>query len=602
MTGGLAGDGSRFKQTWVLVGGKPTPAWVVGVGLYGDAVGVSHGSRGGWDVFGPERVVTRSVGNVLYELDGEPALALYKTYLGERAAELPAAALLFPLSLRSSTDPTQSLVRTILAIDEANQSMTFAGDIPQDSVVQLMRANFDRLVDGASQASVAADRESSGDTLSVAISCVGRRLVLGERVEEEVEAAFEAVSPGEQARRLLLVRRDLAVRARPVRRPPQPDDDADQVLGDLSMHRVLERQMRRLGIGTELPTAEQWARFLERVDRTYTESDQDRYTLERALDLSSTEMRKRLLELRDAQGQLVLASRKAGMADVATNVLHNVGNVLNSVNVSASLVAQVVKTSARAGLGKSLALLAAQVSPGKFLDEDPRGRKVIPYLTAVDKALLDERDTLLREAESLAKHIEHIKSIVSEQLAAARGDSRGAKIVEQVSICELFDDAVGVVKATVTPEHTLAFVYDAEGIVIGTDRHKVLQILTNLVTNARDAIAARPGPGLVTLRARRMTEDRIALEVEDDGVGIAEETLTRMFSHGFTTKAEGHGFGLHGSACAATELGGSLTASSQGLGHGATFTLVLENVRNKMTRTRPSEAQPHATSHGGSSL
>ena len=196
VTGGLAGDGSRFKQTWVLVGGKPTPGWVVGVGLYGDAVGVSHGSRGGWDVFGPERVVTRSVGNVLYELDGEPALALYKTYLGERAAELPAAALLFPLSLRAAGDEAHSLVRTILSIDEESQSMTFAGDIPQDSIVQLMRANFDRLVDGASQASLAADRESSGDLLAIAISCVGRRLVLGERVEEEVEAAFEAVPAG----------------------------------------------------------------------------------------------------------------------------------------------------------------------------------------------------------------------------------------------------------------------------------------------------------------------------------------------------------------------------------------------------------------------
>jgi hypothetical protein len=195
VTGGLAGDGSRFKRTWVLVGGKPTPGWVVGVGIYGDDVGVSHGSRGGWDVFGPERLVTRSEGNVLYELDGQPALALYKTYLGDRAAGLPATALLFPLAMRSN-DGTNTLVRTILSVDETNQTMTFAGDVPQESIVQLMRANFDRLVEGASQASHAADRESSGDNLSIAISCVGRRLVLGERVEEEVEAAFEAVPEG----------------------------------------------------------------------------------------------------------------------------------------------------------------------------------------------------------------------------------------------------------------------------------------------------------------------------------------------------------------------------------------------------------------------
>ncbi len=190
VTGGLAGDGSRFQRTWVIAGGKAAPGWVVAVGLYGDAVHVSHGSRGGWDSFGPERLVTKSVGNVLYELDGEPALALYKTYLGDRASGLPATALLFPLALLQA-DSRDVLVRTILSVDEATQSMTFAGDIPQDSVVQLMRANFDRLVDGASQASVAAARQAEGDALTVAISCVGRRLVLGERAEEELEAAFD---------------------------------------------------------------------------------------------------------------------------------------------------------------------------------------------------------------------------------------------------------------------------------------------------------------------------------------------------------------------------------------------------------------------------
>ena len=196
VTGGLAGDGSRFQQTWVMVDGKPTPGWVVAVGLYGDAVHVSHGSRGGWDVFGPERIVTRSSGNVLYELDGQPALALYKTYLGERASGLPSTALLFPLALRSVADDSQTVVRTILSVDEEQQSMTFAGDIPQECVVQLMRANFDRLIDGAAKASRGADQEGIGETLSIAISCVGRRLVLGERVEEEIDAAFEGIPAG----------------------------------------------------------------------------------------------------------------------------------------------------------------------------------------------------------------------------------------------------------------------------------------------------------------------------------------------------------------------------------------------------------------------
>ncbi len=153
VTGGMAGDGSRFARTWVFTGGAPRSGVVAAVGLYGDDVRVSHGSRGGWDVFGPERVVTRSVGNVLYELDGEPALALYKSYLGDRAAGLPATALLFPLALRRS-DAAQTVVRTILSVDEEHNTMTFAGDVPEDAVAQLMRANFDRLIDGASEAKV----------------------------------------------------------------------------------------------------------------------------------------------------------------------------------------------------------------------------------------------------------------------------------------------------------------------------------------------------------------------------------------------------------------------------------------------------------------
>ena len=196
VTGGLAGDGTRFQHTWVLIDGKPMENMVAAVGFYGDSIGVSHGSRGGWDIFGPERFVTRASGNVLYELDGEPALALYKSYLGERAAGLPATALLFPLALRAYAGAAKTLVRTILSVDEATQSMTFAGDIPQSSLVQLMRANFDRLIEGASEAGQVAGSAPPGDSLAIAISCVGRRLVLGERTEEEVEAAQEAMPRG----------------------------------------------------------------------------------------------------------------------------------------------------------------------------------------------------------------------------------------------------------------------------------------------------------------------------------------------------------------------------------------------------------------------
>ena len=201
ITGGLAGDGTSFKRTWVLKDRAPHSGYVTAVGLYGDHVRVGHGSKGGWDKFGPERLVTKSKGHVLYELDGRPALHLYKEYLGDRAAGLPATGLLFPLAIRTSPSEGKSLVRTILAVDEAAQSMTFAGDIPQGVYAQLMRANLDRLIQGASDAATltkSCHGASHPDTpsLSIAISCIGRRLVLGERTEEEIEAALEILPPG----------------------------------------------------------------------------------------------------------------------------------------------------------------------------------------------------------------------------------------------------------------------------------------------------------------------------------------------------------------------------------------------------------------------
>jgi hypothetical protein len=197
VTGGLAGDGPRFQHTWVLHQGRPREGWVSAVGLYGDRIVIGHGSQGGWDIFGPERLVTRSAGNVLQEIDGRPALDLYKAYLGELAEGLPANALLFPLSLRREKSEQGAVVRTILGVSEADKSLTFAGDIPCGSLVQLMRANFDRLIDGASDAGVLTNMRSqaAGAGLAIAISCVGRRLVLGQRAEEEVEAVLHALPP-----------------------------------------------------------------------------------------------------------------------------------------------------------------------------------------------------------------------------------------------------------------------------------------------------------------------------------------------------------------------------------------------------------------------
>ena len=196
VTGGLAGDGARFKSTWVLSEGRPEESRAVAVGFYGDRIRVGHGSKGGWDTFGPERKITRAQGNVLHELDGRPALALYKDYLGDLASGLPATALLFPLALRLEEGEQRQLVRTVLAVDEASQTMTFAGDLPEGGLVQLMRANFDRLIGGAQEAAGRIGSLDAGPALCIAISCVGRRLVLGERTEEEVETTLQALPEG----------------------------------------------------------------------------------------------------------------------------------------------------------------------------------------------------------------------------------------------------------------------------------------------------------------------------------------------------------------------------------------------------------------------
>ncbi len=212
VAGGLAGDGDRFQKTWVLADDRPQSGYVTAVGFSGSCLQFLNGCKGGWDKFGIERRVTKACGNKVFELDGRPALALYKEYLGDRVSGLPAAGLLFPLAIRHDDEPGQPLVRTILGVDETAQSLIFAGDVPQGAYAQLMKANFDRLVDGASGAAKAIRlrREASAPSvpprktvgldpsqhLAIAVSCVGRRLVLGERCEEELDATLSELPDG----------------------------------------------------------------------------------------------------------------------------------------------------------------------------------------------------------------------------------------------------------------------------------------------------------------------------------------------------------------------------------------------------------------------
>jgi len=193
LTGGLAGDGSQFHETLVGADGVPCSHAVVGIGFYGNSVRIGHGSAGGWDVFGPRRSITKSVGNLLLELDGERALDLYERYLGEEAAGLPGSGLLFPLQITDPVRLEHQVVRTILSVDREQRSMTFAGDVPQGWSAQLMRGSFHRLAEGAGEAArqarsgLAESHDRNG--VALLVSCIGRRLLMGQRTHEEIEAA-----------------------------------------------------------------------------------------------------------------------------------------------------------------------------------------------------------------------------------------------------------------------------------------------------------------------------------------------------------------------------------------------------------------------------
>ena len=197
ISGGLAGDGPDFVKTVVGLNGVPTEKQVVAIGFYGETMKVGYGSFGGWDTFGHSREISRSQDNILYELDGKPALDLYKEYLGDKAKDLPSSGLLFPLSIKTSKESNKELVRTILSVNEEEKSLTFAGDIPEGGQARLMKANFESLYDGASRAaanSIAVLKDKA--QLALLISCVGRKLILKQHTEDEVESVRDVIGDG----------------------------------------------------------------------------------------------------------------------------------------------------------------------------------------------------------------------------------------------------------------------------------------------------------------------------------------------------------------------------------------------------------------------
>ncbi|MDZ4405417.1 ATP-binding protein [Prosthecobacter sp.] len=280
----------------------------------------------------------------------------------------------------------------------------------------------------------------------------------------------------------------------------------------------------------------------------------------------------RTAQLSAAQAQLVNASRQAGMAEIATNVLHNVGNVLNSVNVSAESVAGKVRQF-RIGRLKSVAALLTEhrETLPEFLTSDPKGRVLPDYLVKLADELAGPQNEILEEVESLKNNIEHIKEVVAMQQAYARRSG----VVGTFPVIDMVEDAIRINNAALH-RHGVHLVREYETVPpVVTDRHKVLQILVNLLSNAKYAVDHNTGDKRLVVRVTLVEADHVEIAVIDNGTGIAAENLTQIFGHGFTTKDEGHGFGLHSGALAARELGGALTASSDGPGQGAVFTLRL---------------------------
>ena len=277
-------------------------------------------------------------------------------------------------------------------------------------------------------------------------------------------------------------------------------------------------------------------------------------------------------ELAETYKTLMDASRVAGMAEVATGVLHNVGNVLNSINVSTNVLADSLQHSRVSSVSKLSQLLHSHAGDlGKFLTDDPQGQRILPYLDTLADHLAGEQQRLLSELESLRRNVDHIKDIVSMQ----QNYAKVAGVAETLAPAELFEDALRM-NAAALSRHDIEVVREfGQSPAVQVERHKVLQILINVIRNAKYALDDGPQANRRLLLRIETAGGFVRYVISDNGVGIPPENLTRIFSHGFTTRKDGHGFGLHSAALAAHEMGGRILVHSDGPGRGATFTLEL---------------------------
>jgi signal transduction histidine kinase len=313
------------------------------------------------------------------------------------------------------------------------------------------------------------------------------------------------------------------------------------------------------------------SRVRQRTEQLSTTNDQ--------LTLEVNERIRAEEELEELHQQLMTVARRAGMAEIATGVLHNVGNVLNSINVSASVVADRLRGARIDQLVRAVGLLEQHGEDlGLFITVDPKGKQIPAFLSVLATHLAEERTVLLAEMDNLATKIDHVKTIITAQQCYAGASG----VTETFDVGSSIDEALKLNSAAFD-RHQIEIVRQYEGMPkVQLDKQKLLQILVNLIKNGKDSLLECGGctHRQLTFCTHRGDNARLVIEVSDNGIGIAPENLTRIFSHGFTTKKGGHGFGLHSCANAAMEMGGTLAVHSAGLGQGASFTLDLPLISN----------------------
>lgn len=310
-----------------------------------------------------------------------------------------------------------------------------------------------------------------------------------------------------------------------------------------------------------------------RLLRSFAEINRVNRALHAANETLEQRVERRTRQLKDAQSELLDSARQAGMAEIATNVLHNVGNVLNSVNISAELVTRKLRSSKALGLGKAMQLINEHKADlGTFLTEDEKGKLLPGYLNQLVDAIAVEQQGMTDELAQLSKSVDHIKDIVSTQQSYAGA----ATLLEPVHISGLMEDALRMNAGALSRHHVTVVKEYAQVPEILADKHRLLLIMVNLISNAKYAMSnLSDRPRQMTLKVQPLEDNTLQISVKDDGEGIPAENMTRIFTHGFTTRKEGHGFGLHSCALAAVEMNGQLSAHSDGPGLGAVFTLTI---------------------------